>query len=191
MSAQIILKNVRIAFCQSLWEKQQVNGEGQPAHSAVFLLAADDPQVDEVNDLIDKVAAESKWGAKSKTILGVLRGKDAICIHNGDTKAQYEGFEGNWYVSARSYTKVLVVDRDKTPLGPDAGKPYAGCYVDASIEVWVQDNKWGKRVNATLRWVQFRRDGDAFAGGAPASMDEVPNIAMDEGEGGDDDTPLV
>lgn len=187
MSMKLTIKNARIAFCDSLWEKKQVNGEGKPAHSCALLLSADDPQVDEINEVVDKVAAE-KWGPKAKTILGTLRGKDAVCIHNGDTKAQYEGFEGNYFVTARSYTQVLVVDRDKTPLEADSGKPYAGCYVDASIEVWAQDNQWGKRVNATLRWVQFRRDGDAFAGGAPASMDEVPNIAMDEGE---DDAPLV
>lgn len=179
------LKNVRLAF-PSLFEMKQVNGEGKPAYSATFLMSADDPQVDEINEMIDKLGAE-KWGAKAKTILGLIRGKDAVCLHNGDTKAQYEGFEGNYFLSARSYTQIIVVDRDKTPLSANSGKPYAGCYVDASIELWAQDNQWGKRVNATLRWVQFRRDGDAFAGGAPASMDEIDNLSMDE----DGDEPLV
>jgi hypothetical protein len=185
MENKITLKNVRLAFPQ-LWEAKQVNGEGKPAFSASLLMSADDPQVDDVNNMVDALATE-KWGAKAKTILGAIRGKDAICIHNGDLKAQYEGFEGNWFVSARSYTKLLVVDRDRTQLEQAAGRPYAGCYVDASIEIWAQDNQWGKRVNATLRWVQFRRDGDAFAGGAPASIDEIEELSVDD----DESAPLV
>lgn len=179
------LKNVRLAF-PCLWEAKQVNGEGKPAFSCTALLGADDPQVDGLNELVDKVANE-KWGTKTKTILGAIRGKDNVCVHNGDLKAQYDGFEGNFYVSARSYTQVLVVDRDKTPLVAADGRPYAGCYVDMNIQVWAQDNQWGKRVNATLRWVQFRRDGDAFAGTPPAQADEVPDISDDD----DGDAPLV
>ena len=185
MENKITLKNVRLSFPQ-LFEAKQVNGEGKPAFSASFLMSADDPQVDALNALIDKIATE-KWGAKAKTILGALRGKDAVAVHNGDLKAQYDGYEGNYYVSARSYTKVLVVDRDRTQLTQAEGRPYGGCYVDASVEIWAQDNQWGKRVNATLRWVQFRRHGDAFAVGAPASADEIDEISMDD----DDDGALV
>lgn len=181
MDNKITLKNVRLAFPQ-LWVAKQVNGEGKPAFSASLLLTADDPQVDAINEMIDAIATE-KWALKAKTILAALRGKDAVAIHNGDLKSQYDGFEGNYYVSARSYNKVLVVDRDRTQLAESDGRPYAGCYVDASIEIWAQDNQWGKRVNATLRWVQFRRDGDAFAGGAPASPDEVDDISMEDDAG--------
>lgn len=178
MGIQVTLKNVRLAFPQ-IWEAKQVNGEGKPAFSAAFLLSADDAQVDAINEAIDMCAVE-KWTTKAKTVLGALRGKDAAALHSGDTKAQYEGFAGNYFVSARSYTKVLVVDRDRTQLEQSSGKPYGGCYVDASVEFWAQDNQWGKRVNATLRWVQFRRDGDAFAGAAPASAGEIEDISVEE-----------
>lgn len=178
MGQQITLKNVRLAFPQ-LWEAKQVNGEGKPAFSASFLLSADDEQVDAINEAIDAVA-NALWGAKTKTMLAAMRGKDAVAIHNGDLKAQYEGFEGNYFVSARAYTKVVVVDRDRTVLTPDQGRPYAGCYVDANVEIWAQDNQWGKRINATLRWVQFRRDGDAFAGSPPADPNEIPDISVEE-----------
>jgi hypothetical protein len=71
---------------------------------------------------------------------------------------------------------VILLDQLKQPLSVGSGKPYAGCYVNASVEVWVQDNQWGKRVNCTLRGVQFLRDGDAFGGGAPASADEFDTV---------------
>jgi hypothetical protein len=85
-------------------------------------------------------------------------------------------------VSARSATRPLVIDKDKSPLTEQDGKPYAGCFVNASVELWPQDNNYGKRVNASLRGVQFFRDGDAFAGGGAASEDEFDDLAVGAGE---------
>lgn len=171
------LMNVRLSF-PNLFEPTQVNGEGKPAYSASFLLPPDDPQIDTINDVIDKVA-EEKWKAKAKTILAQMRGADKVCLHNGDMKADYDGYAGYYYVSARNAARPLVINRDKTPLTAEDGKPYGGCYVNAVIDVWAQDNQWGKRVNATLSGVQFLRDGDAFAAGAPASVDEFDDLGVD------------
>lgn len=172
---KIKLTNVRLAFPQ-LWEAKTVNGEGKPAFSASFLLAPDHPDVARLNAAIDTVARE-KWGAKADAVLKAMRGADKVCLHDGDMKENYDGFGGNLYVSSRSATRPLVIDADRSPLTEKEGKPYAGCYVNASIELWPQDNNYGKRVNASLRGVQFLRDGDAFAGGAPASEDEFDDVS--------------
>lgn len=85
------------------------------------------------------------------------------------------------YVSARSKTRPSVFDQQRQELTESDGKPYSGCYVNASIELWAQDNDFGKRVNAQLRGVQFLRDGDAFGGGArPADADEFDEIAVSD-----------
>jgi hypothetical protein len=178
--AKIMIRNARLAFPQ-LFEPQTFNGEGKPAYAASFLLTAKDPQVDAVNELIDQVATE-KWGVKAKTILAHLRGKDAVCLHNGDLKAQYEGFEGNYFIGARSPNKPLVIGRQREVLTAESGLPYGGCFVNGSVEIYAQDNNFGKRINASLKGVQFVKDGDAFAGGAPASPDEFDDLA-DQGEG--------
>lgn len=170
------LANVRLAFPQ-LFEAKTVNGEGKPAFSASLLVAPDDAQVKTINQAIDAVAKE-KWGAKADAILKQMRATDKVCLHDGDLKEQYDGFPGNLYISARSAARPLVIDADKSPLTEKDGKPYAGCYVHASIELWAQDNNYGKRVNASLRGVQFLRDGDAFAGGAPASEDEFDDLSV-------------
>ena len=169
------LSNVRLAF-PVLFEARTVNGEGKPAFSASFLLSPEDPQVKTLTAAIDQVAKE-KWGAKADAMLKQMRAQDKVCLHDGDLKSNYDGFEGSLYVSARSATRPLVIDRDKSPLTEADGRPYAGCYVNCSIELWPQDNNYGKRVNASLRGVQFYRDGDAFAGGAPASQDEFEDVA--------------
>lgn len=168
------LSEVRLAFPQ-LFEARAVNGEGTPAFSASLIFAKDGINVKSLNDAFAEVALE-KWGAKGQTILAQLRAGDKVCMHDGDAKTNYDGFEGNYFVSARNKVKPLVMDRDKTALQPADGRPYAGCYVNASVEIWAQDNKFGKRINATLRGVQFLKDGEAFAGGQPADEDEFDSI---------------
>ena len=169
------LNNVRLAF-PTLWEAKTVNGEGKPAFSATFLIDPADPQVATINKAIDAVAAE-KWGAKATAILAGARKADKVCLHDGDLKATYDGFAGNLYVSARNPVRPLVIGADKAPLVESDGKPYAGCYVNVSLELWAQDNNYGKRVNATLMGVQFFRDGDAFAGGGVASDDDFDDVS--------------
>lgn len=184
----ITLYDVRISFMESLWTAKQVQGEGKPSHSANFLLDPEDPQVTALNNLIEKVARD-KWpnaekpGQRPKweTVLAMLRAKDKICLHDGNFKPQYEGYEGNYYLSARNDAKVTVVDRDRSILEESDGKPYSGCRVVANVQIWAQDHKqWGQRINATLRWVQFYEDDDAFAGAPPASVDEIPAIDEDD-----------
>ena len=63
-----------------------------------------------------------------------------------------------------------MFDQLRNELVESSGKPYSGCYVNAIIECWAQDNKeFGKRINFGLKGVQFLRDGDAFSGGGKAA----------------------
>lgn len=172
---KIKLIDARLSFPQ-LWRPTQVNNEGEPAYSAAFLLAADDEQVDFINNVIDQVAL-AKWEHKAKPILAQLRGAGKVCLQNGDLKAEREGYAGNWFINARSKTKPLVLDQNRVVLAEGNGRPYGGCYVDAVLEIWAQDNQWGKRVNASLKGVQFRRNGDAFAGGPPADPNDFDDIS--------------
>lgn len=173
---RIMLKDVRLAF-PNIWKASAPKGGGEPAFSASFLLPKNHPQLAELNKAIEAVAKE-KWGAKADAIIKAMRASDKTCLHNGDQKAEYEGFEGNLYVSARSKVRPSVFDQLRNELSEADGKPYSGSYVNASLELWAQDNDFGKRVNAQLRGVQFLRDGDAFAGGArPAAADEFDEIS--------------
>lgn len=171
---KIKLENMRLAF-PVLFVAKTVNGDGKPAFSASFLLDPADPQVQTLNQGIEQIAHE-KWGAKADAVLKQMRAQDKMCLHDGDLKSNYDGFSGNLYVSARSTSRPLVIDRNRSLLSEADGKPYAGCYVNASVELWAQDNKFGKRVNASLRGVQFLCDGDAFAWGG-AALDEFDDLS--------------
>ena len=174
---KITVKNGRAAFAQ-FFEPKAFNGEGKSEYSCSLLLDPADPQVKTIQSAIEAVAAE-KWGAKAKDVLKTMRAADKTCLHDGDLKSSYAGFPGNLYISARNSLRPTVVDKDKTPLVAGDGKPYSGCYVNAVLELWAQDNKYGKRINATLMGVQFAADGEAFSGGGVASEDDFDDIAAD------------
>lgn len=174
---KVKLANVRLAF-PALFEAKTVNGEGAPAYGASFLIEpTDKANISAINKAIDAVAAE-KWGAKAAGHLALMRKTDKVALHDGDLKAQYAGFAGMMFVSSRSAARPLVLDKDKTPLTAQDGKPYGGCYVNATVELWAQDNKYGKRVNAQLLGVQFFADGDSFGGGAVGSADDFDDLAQ-------------
>jgi hypothetical protein len=86
-------------------------------------------------------------------------------------------------IKASNNKRPLVIDRDKTPLTEDDNKMYAGCYVNAIIDLWVQQNSWGKRINANLLGVQFLKDGEPFSDGANASADSFDAFGDDDVDG--------
>ena len=184
---KIRLENVRLAF-PALFEPQAI-GDGEPAFGARFIIdPANKKMVAAIDAAIAQAAAEqAKWKGKHEQILAKII-KDGACAFlkddyedkNGDA---YAGFEGMYSLGTRSKAKPLVIDRDKSPLVASDGRPYGGCYVVASVEIWAQDNSFGRRINAQLKGVQFYRDGDAFSGGTPASADDFEDLA----DGVDDD----
>lgn len=177
---KVTIQNARLAFA-NIWHAKTVNGEGDPAYSATLIL---DPEANalDIKRLETAIAAvaKDKWGAKADSLLKAAIAKGNVCLRDGDDKSEYDGFENKKYVSSRSKQRPTVVDRNKSPLTEDDGRPYSGCYVNAILEIWAQDNQYGKRVNAQLSGLQFVRDGDAFGGGRPASTDEFDDLGEDD-----------
>lgn len=183
-AGRILLKNVRIAF-PNLFEPSTVAGEGEPRYGAAFILPSDHPQLKDIQAKILAVATE-KWKDKAEAVVKGLEKTDKVALHDGDTKPAYDGFAGNLFISASAKVSArpTAINKDKTPLTDRDGVIYAGCYVNASIDFWAQDNAYGKRINAQLRGVQFHRDGDAFSAGRPADTDEFEDVS--EGADADD-----
>jgi hypothetical protein len=172
------VENVRISF-PNLFQATAINGEGEPRFSAAFVIVPGSGAHQALNAAMEAVAKD-KWGAKAPGILAELKGKGRVAFKEAPLSKDgevYDGFEGMYALNASSPTRPLVLDRDKSPLTAADGRPYGGCFVNASVDVWAQDNSWGKRINAKLRGVQFYKDGDAFSGGSPASEDEFDEIA--------------
>jgi len=128
--------------------------------------------------------AKEKWGAKAPAILAVLKKDNRVSFKedartNADGEA-YDGFEGMWSASASNKKRPTTINRDRTPVSETDNVLYSGCYVNAFVDVWPQDNEHGKRINVALTGVQFVRDGDAFGGSKVASADAFQDISSEE-----------
>lgn len=175
---KVKLQNVRLAFPR-LFKAEQVNGEGDPQFSATFILPKNHPNVKDIENAILQVAKE-KWADKAEVVLKKINAELKTCLKDGDLKADLDGFADNYFINASNKTRPYIINRDKTQLNPDDGVIYAGCYVYAVIDIWAMDNKFGKRICASLSGVQFYKDGDAFTGGGIASDDDFENLSVDD-----------
>lgn len=176
--AKVVLKDVRLAFAQ-IWEAKQFEaGKGAARFNASFLFPPEHPAAKILQDTITSIAKE-KWLDKADAIIAAAKPvPNRFCFKNGNTKPEYEGFPGNLFVSASNEQRPDIRDRDgKTPLTAAEGRPYSGCYVNAILDVWPQDNKYGKGIQAKLLGIQFVRDGDRFSGGVPAADDDFADLS--------------
>lgn len=178
------LNNVRLAF-GNLFKPKAFEAGGEASFGGSFIMAKNHADVKGVEKAIEAVGSE-KWGAKWPTVKKELLAKDKTCLHDGDGKAQYDGFEGNMFVAASNKTQPALLGANKEELKTDTGVIYSGCYVNAMIDIWAQDNQYGKRINASLTGVQYRTKGDAFSGGRPADANDFDDMSSE-----DDSSELV
>jgi len=182
---KIKLQNVRLSF-PALFKAEAFKPGDDPKFKATFLI----PKGSDLHAQVEKAILETvtvKHGAKAAKLIQQIRNNpNKFCYQDGDLKA-YDGYEGMMALSAKNVVRPLVIDRDRIPLTEADGKPYAGCYVNASVEFFAYDNS-GVGVSASVAGVQFVRDGDAFGGGSAAKADEFDDLG--EGADAEDDLPL-
>lgn len=194
MGTKVILKNVRLSFPR-LWEARQFKeGEGKPRYDANFLMETGG----EMHKAVRKACiAEAKagWGPKAEKFIKSIEGNtQKFCFTDGDLK-EADGHEGHWVLAShrnqdQGPPSVVGRTRDKSTgrlvkLTAADGKPYSGCFVNATVEIWAQKGT-NSGIRCTLLGVQFFKDGDAFAG-APASDEDFDVLDDDEEEEDDDD----
>lgn len=131
-----------------------------------------------------KAAAEDllrKGGLKREELLSVCFGKNK---KNRAGKV-YDGFQDKFFITATqdedNRKAILIGNRaGQEVMASDRDAPYSGGYGIMKVTLWLQDNKYGKRINANLLVVQHIKDGQAF-GIAPLNPDEeferLPDVA--------------
>ena len=171
---KIQLPNVRLSF-PSLFAHGQFNGESTGKFEATFILDAKDHSkvIDQLNAQIKRLVKEELKGGKL--------GDDRICLKDGDELDRPE-FEGKFTIKSSTKKRPMLINRDKTPIVEEDNIVYAGCYVNAIVSLWAQNNGYGKRINAQLDGIQFVRDGEAFGDGG------ISADAFDDFDNGDDES---
>jgi hypothetical protein len=184
---KVKLVNVRLAF-PVLWTPEPRSDDNPDEYfGANFLMPPGHPGI-KLLEAAELAAIKDTFGSDWEKVKKEIEagGPDRRALRQGDSKPNYDGFPGNFYVAAYSKTKPTVVNRN--PKNPD-GSPnlvneadgiiYAGCMVDAIVDVFAY-KKPKKGTSASLGGVQFRADGQAFGGGRPASADEFDDLSTGE-----------
>lgn len=174
---KVVLKGVRLVF-PDLWEpKEFETGDGKPRYSATFLVEPGSANDKAIRDTIKAVAKEAH-AAKADAVLKTMEGNSQKFFYLDGNAKDYDGFADMMYASSHrpaNQGAPLVMDRDKQPLAATSGKPYSGCYVNASIDIYAQVGK-NPGIRASLLGVQFFKDGDAFAG-SRANPDDFEDLS--------------
>lgn len=185
METKLTLNNVRLSF-PDLWEKSKFQGQ-EGKFKATFLFPKKGPRFEKLAKQIR--ALENALIAEHK-LTKIGKGLDKRALRDGDEK-EYEEYEGCWSLRASNDFKPGLYDRQALQVDREESPFYAGCFVNAEVSLWAQNNQYGQRINATLLNVQFVRDGEAFISGKPGKPDFGPVDDAEEEEPWEDDIEMA
>ena len=182
-NGEVVLRNVRLAFPDLFTpvkpKDQQNNPKVKEKYQATFLVAKDDPQLKEIEAAIMRVS-KAEWGKDAEAMIASLRPvKQQFFMQDGDgmNKKHLDGFAGHMAVAAKNPNKMPTLDRHGRPVTEADNVLYRGCYVNAKIEIYAQNDD-NKGIRASLLGVVFNRDGAMFGGGRVASADELADLTV-------------
>ncbi len=180
MSDIIYLQNVRLSF-PHLTEPHASAQGAQPKYSADFIMPADHPGYQQFMARYGELAA-AEWKEHAQQVMGMIQqdrklrnygvGEEKV---NKQTFQPYDGYAGQVWIMANNKNMPQMIKSDGVPVDATntmeaqavARNLYGGCYVNAAVKPWIQDNQFGKGVRCDLVAVQFQADGEAFGEGAP------------------------
>ena len=181
MSEIIFLSNVRLSFPQLVEPKSSVkpspaNPNPVKKYSADFLMPMTHPGVNQFGAEYRKIA-QKEWKEHAEAIMAIIQADRKLrCFGNGNEKINgktfkpYDGYVDHFYISANKDQMPQMIQADGSPVDPTntmayqalARKLYGGCYVNAAVRPWPQDNSHGRGIRCELIAVQFAGDGEAF-----------------------------
>jgi hypothetical protein len=192
MGTIVQLKHVRIAFIDDLFVAAPYEGKGEPRHTATFIIAPDSANDKAIQEAMEK-EAKANWGKNWQAMLDDIRGDKKAFSYQKNKKDKagdvYEGFENMWALSS------VRKERDGAPLflhkvkDPETGKAqrltgkegviYAGCYVNAKVEMWAQIGTY-RGMRCGLLGVQYDAPGDSFGGASRPTDDGFDSIEAED-----------
>lgn len=199
----IRLINVRASYPWVIKAQKNDSDDGEETYtySVVALMPKDTHEeakkacVAAINKLQAAAQAGMKGGKPFKYAAAKKFIKNGDAVDDDGERLMGEEAAGMWVVSARERNRPLLRGPNKDPetgkaerLTPaeaqQRGYFYGGCFVDVIIRPWAQDNKYGKRVNAGLTAIQFKKHGEPFGQGR-VSEDEIDD-SFDASDGDED-----
>lgn len=183
---------VRLSFPDLFKPVEFKAGDGKPRYNASYLVVPGGANDKLIRAAIAAAIAEKVDAKKVVAFTKAVEGQgNKYCYVSGDTK-EYDGYAGTMVLTSHRRAqdgKPGVFDCTRAgpdgkplPLDQESGKPYAGCYVNASLDIYAQEGE-NPGVRCGLKGTFFAADGDAFSGSAAAKGDDFD---IEEGSNADD-----
>lgn len=166
----------------NLFTARAINDQGDPKYSATLLIPKTD--TDTLARVQAAIDAAVKDGVDRRIFKGAVdpsRSKYPP-LRDGDSpkddgSPRGDEFAGHWFISAKApgnKPRPSVVDANVQPV-MDESEIYAGCYVNMFVEFYAYENSGNKGIAASLRGVQFVRDGERL-GGEPLEAEDMFSV---------------
>lgn len=190
MGIKLKLPGVRCSFLTlgdpEYFGGQKTKDSDKRRWSATFLIPVESDMKKQIDEALRAVAKE-QWPQKYEMQLSNILPDPKGCCWQDGARKEYAGYAGHFALTSHRTEdkgRPIVFDTDKSQIyKPNnevyegkGGRIYSGCFVNATVEVWAQDNKAGKGLRCTLLGVQRNRDGDAFSGGSAPSADDFEEV---------------
>ena len=192
MGTIVQLKHVRIAFIDDLFTPSQYEGQGDFRHSATFIVEPGSANDKAIQAAIS-AEASTAWGKKAESFLEDMRtnkNKFSYIKNKKDKSGEvYDGFENMYALSSIRKAKdgaPLFLNNVKDPatgkaqrLTGSEGVIYAGCYVNAKVEMWAQSGTYSG-MRCGLLGVQYDAPGDSFGGASRPTDDGFEAVEAED-----------
>ncbi len=180
--SEIVLVQGRLSFPTLLTPKASATG-GPLKYGCDLIFTPDSPELAKFMTSVNKIALE-KWKEHTSQVMNMINtDRKMRCFGNGNERVDkkkfqpYNGYAGNFYVSAVNGDQPQAIDAAGNPIDPvntmavqaEFKKMYGGCHVSAALNPWPQDNKHGRAIRCKLIALQFLRDDVPF-GEAPPDL---------------------
>jgi len=192
MGKIVTLKNVRIALFNdpALWTPKQYEGKGAFKYSAKFIMAPDSEEKKLCDEAIKEVTS-AEWKGKTESLTEEFKlNRQKWCFEDGNRRQNYAGYPGNWVLTANRAEKdnaPQVVDRGLKPISENSGIIFSGCLVNARVDFYAQSGV-NAGMRCTLIAVQFAAIAESFGGAAPATIDGLDDLSLEDDDEGDIDS---
>lgn len=159
----------------NIFEPRMNEMNNKPEYSICMLI----PKTADLKELQQEAfaAGKKKWGAEFESL--VKSGKIRMPFRDGDKeKADRAEYEGHYFINAKAYEQVGVVDGKKNRIH-DASELYSGCYAKAYVTMFAYDTKGNKGISVVVKAIQKVAEGEAL-GNVVKAENVFDNIVEDE-----------
>ena len=183
MSDIIYLSNVRLSFPHIVEPQRTMNeqtGKEKISYNAEFIMPMDHVGLQQFLKAYAALALD-KWKDNATAVMNMIQNERRLrCFGRGEEKVNkktfqpYDGYAGHAYITVGRDTSPQLIGADGTPIDvantmayqATARTMYGGCFVNAAIKPWLQDNQYGRGVRCDFVAVQFANNGEPFGAGA-------------------------